>query len=98
MKTIIFESQIIRGGPWFTPYVIEIDDVHVRYTKRTHWLVNKEEQSIRLDKVSCVDIKPSIVGTDITIESYGEGIMKVKNFSISDAKEIKRIIEQYKEN
>jgi hypothetical protein len=92
-----FTSQIIRGGYWLTPYVLEIDDVHVRFSKRTKWLVNKEEASIRLDKVSCVNIKPSIIGTDITIESYGEGIIKAKNFSLIDAKEIKHIIEQFKE-
>jgi len=91
-----FTSQIIRGGYWLTPYVIEIDEVHVRFEKRTKWLLNKQESSIRLDKISCVNIKPSIIGTDITIESYGEGIITVKNFSLDDAKEIKKMIEQYK--
>lgn len=92
-----FTSQILRGGYWLTPYVIEIDDTHVRFSKRTKWLVNKEEASIKLTKVSCVNIKPSIIGTDIVIESYGEGIITAKNFSISDAKTIKKIIDDFKE-
>ena len=92
-----FTSQLIRGGYWFTPYVITIDDTFVRFEKRTKWLINKEESSMRLDKVSCVNIKPSILGTDITIESYGEGIITVKNFSLGDAKQIKKIIENYKD-
>lgn len=91
-----FESQIIRGGSWLTPYIIEIDDTHVRFEKRTKWLVNKEQSSIPLDKVSCVNIKPSIVGTDITIESFGEGVIRAKNFSLNDAEEIKGILENKK--
>ena len=92
-----FTSQIARGGYWITPYVIIIDDTFIRFEKRTKWLINKEESSMRLDKVSCVNIKPSIIGTDITIESYGEGTITVKNFSLSDAKQIKKIIENYKD-
>lgn len=88
-----FTSQISRGGSWLTPYVIIIDDTHVRFEKRTKWLVNKCETSIKLDKVSCVTISPSLIGTDIVIESFGEGIISVKNFSISDAKQIKQILE-----
>lgn len=90
-----FTSQVMRGGYWFTPYIITIDDTHVRFEKRTKWLVNKEESSIPLAKVSNVDIKPSIVGTDITITSFGEGVISVKNFSISDAKKIKEILEKH---
>lgn len=93
-----FESQIVRGGSWLTPYIIIIDDTHVRFEKRTKWLINKEESSIRLDRVGCVNIKPSLVGTDITIDSNGDGIISVKNFSLSDAKRIKQIIEEYKNN
>ena len=90
-----FSSQWIRGGYWLTPYVIEITDTHVKFEKRTKWLVNKEESSIRLDKISCINIKPSIIGTDIIIESFGEGIITVKNFSLVDARRIKQIIEEY---
>jgi len=93
-----FISQIIRGGYWLTPYVIEIDDIFIKYSKRTIWLVNKDESSIELDKVACVNIYPSIIGTDISIESYGDAIIKAKNFSLKDAKRIKKIIEDYKKN
>ena len=92
-----FTSQIIRGGYWLTPYNIEIDDTHVRFTKRTKWLINVQEASIPLDKVSKVDIKPSLIGTDITIDSFGMGTIHAKNFSIDDAKRIKQIIEKYQE-
>jgi hypothetical protein len=46
-----------------------------------------------LNRISCVNIKPSLIGTDIIIESFGEGIIKVKNFSLSDAKKIKKILD-----
>lgn len=90
-----FTSQISRGGYWLTPYIIVIDDTHVRFEKRTKWLVNKCETSIKLNKVSCVTISPSLIGTDITIESFGEGTISVKNFSISDSKQIKKMIDDY---
>ena len=94
-----FMSQIMRGGYWLTPYVIEINDTHVMYSKRTIWLVNRAETSIELNRVSCVNTYPSIIGTDVLIESYGEGSIHAKNFSLDDAKEIKKIIEGHqKEN
>ena len=90
-----FTSQIIRGGSWLTPYTIIIDDTHVRFEKRTNWLLNKSETSIPLDRISCTKIKPSIIGTDITIESYGEGVIIAKNFSIEDARRIKELIDNF---
>lgn len=98
MDTNKFTSQALRGGYWLTPYEIEINETHVKFQKRTKWLVNKEESSIRLDKVSCINIKPSLIGTDIMIESFGEGIIMAKNLSLSDAKKIKQLIEQYQIN
>ena len=93
MKYYTFTSDYKRGGYWLTPYIIDITDTHVSYRKRNFNLVNHDYVSIPLDKVSAVSLDATLIGTDIKITSYGFGEICVKNFSLSDALKIKKIIE-----
>jgi hypothetical protein len=42
-----------------------------------------------------VEINTGVVGTDIIIRSFGEGIITGHRFALNDAKEIKQVIESH---
>jgi hypothetical protein len=89
----IFKSRITRLGPLLTPYVIEVDDNFVTFRKRNSYLLNVDSMSIPISKISSVNVDANILGTEIIITSFGEGEIRAKKFSLSDAKEIKQLIE-----
>lgn len=49
--------------------------------------------SITLSKISSIEIDTGLIGTSITIKSYGSAIIHAKNFTKSDAREIKKILD-----
>lgn len=89
----IFKSAITRGGAVLTPDIITIDEKSVTYKKRKKNLITSDSISIPISKISSVELDTNIVGTDIIIKSFGAGQIHGKDFTKSDANEIKRIIE-----
>lgn len=90
----IFKSAITRGGAVLTPDIIIINEKTVTYKKRNKYLINVDSVTIPISKISSIEIDSGLWGTDIIIKSYGEGEMVGKKFTKSDAKEIKRIIQE----
>lgn len=89
-----FTSDITRFGPILTPYVIEIDDHYVRYSKRNRNLLNKDKKSMAIDQISEVEVDATLLGTKLTIRGYGESEIVVKRMNIQDAYAVQEIINE----
>ncbi len=90
----VFKSAITRGGAILTPDIIIINNNSVTYKKRNKYLINVDSITISISKISSIEIDSGLWGTDIIIKSYGEGEIVGKKFIKSDAKEIKRLIQE----
>jgi len=89
-----FKASFIRGANPINPDTIEVTDMSVIYKKRRIYLIGYDQVVIPLTKISSVEINSGLIGTDITITSLGEGIIHAYHFRLSDAAEIKRLIEK----
>ena len=89
-----FRAAITRGASPINPDMVEITDQFVIYKKRRIYLIGYDTILTPFSKISSVEINTGIIGTDITIKSFGEGIIVGHRFSLCDAKEIKRLIEK----
>jgi hypothetical protein len=92
--TLSFSSAITRGGSILTPDRLTISSTMLMYKKRNKYLINVDSISISLDRIAAVAVDTSLLGTTIRISSYGSGEIVLKKFSLSDAKAIKRHIEE----
>ncbi len=90
----VFRSAITRGGAILTPDIIVIDNETLTYRKRNKYLINVDTTTIPISKISSVKVDTSLLGTDIIIKSYGKGEIIVRKFTKSDAKKIKKLIEE----
>jgi hypothetical protein len=89
-----FTSDITRLGPILTPYVLEIDDEYVRYTRRNKNLLNKDKKSMAIDQISEIEVNASLLGTTLTIRGYGESTIVIKKMNIQDAYAVQEIINE----
>ena len=94
----VFKSAITRGGSIITPDIIIVSENAITYKKRNKYLINFDSITIPISKISSVEVHSSLFGTDIIIKSFGEGEITGKKFVKSDAKEIKRLIEERQNN
>jgi len=90
-----FKSAITRGGGILTPELIIITDDSVTWKRRNNWLIGVDSITIPLGKVSSIEIDDKVWGVNISISSIGNGKIVGKNFTGSDAKKIKKLIEQH---
>lgn len=90
----IFKSAITRGGGILTPDVIIIDNDSITYKKRNKYLINVDSITVPISKISSIELDTSLLGTDIIIKTFGAGEIVGKKFSKSDAKEIRKIIQE----
>jgi hypothetical protein len=89
-----YKSAITRGGGILTPERIVITDNSVTWKKRNNYLIGVDSKTIPIGSISSIEIDQKIWGANITINSFGQGIIIANNFSRSDAKEIKQEIEK----
>jgi len=89
-----FKSAISRGGSVLTPDVIIVDNDSVTYKKRNKYLINVNTITVPISKISSVELNTRLWGTDIIIKSFGAGEIIGKKFTKSDAKEIRRLIQE----
>jgi hypothetical protein len=87
-----FKSAITRGGAVLTPDTIIVTPDKIIFKKRNKFLINKDSITIPISRVSSVELDTSIIGTDITIKSYGQGVIVGNKFTKADALEIQRLI------
>jgi len=89
----LFKAAVTRGANPINPDTIEITGRSVIYKKRRIYLIGYDTIVIPFSKISSVEINTDIIGTDITIHSFGLGTISAHRFTLEDAKEIKRLIE-----
>lgn len=89
-----FTSDITRFGPILTPYVLEIDDHYVRYSKRNKNLLNKDKKTMAIDNVSEVEVNVSLLGTTLTVKGYGDSEIVIRKMNIQDAYAAQEIINE----
>jgi RNA binding exosome subunit len=92
-----FTSDVTRLGPILTPYVLEIDDNYIRYSKRNKNLLNKDKITMAIDTVTSVEVNTSLLGTTIVINGFNDNPIVVKKFNIQDAYRIQEIINNQRE-
>ncbi len=93
-ETLTFESAITRGGGILTPDIIIIDSDSVTYKKRNKYLINVDSITVPISKISSVELDTSLWGTDIIIKTFGAGEIIGKKFTKSDAKQIRKLIQE----
>lgn len=93
-RQFCFKSAITRGGGILTPDIIIIDKVTVTFKKRNKYLINVDSITVPISKIASVEIDTSLWGTDIIIKTFGAGEIIGRKFTKSDAKEIKRLIQE----
>ena len=93
LETYEFSSNMLLGGNILTPDRLIITATEVVYKKRNKYLIGVDESSIPFSRISSVEIDRKLIDSDILIYSTGNQQLKVEDFSVREAKEIKRIIE-----
>lgn len=91
-----FKSAITRGGNAVLPEIINVTEFDVTWKKRNKSLISSDSISIPVNSITSVEIDTSLIGTIIKIKSQGQSEIVASNFTATDAKEIKRLINQYK--
>jgi len=94
LKTYEFKSNILLGGSILSPDRIVVTDSQVIYKKRNKYLIGIDESSIPFSRISSVEIDRKLIDSDIIIYSTGNQTIIAGDFSITDAKKIKKIIEE----
>ena len=93
-----FTSDITRFGPILTPYVLEIDDDFVRYSRRNKSLLNKNTQSMSIRNIANVKVDATLLGTTLTINSFGGEDIVIKKMNIQDAYKAEEILNNLRRN
>ena len=93
-ETLTFKSAITRGGGILTPDIIIIDNDSVTYKKRNKYLINLDSITVPISKISSVELNTSLWGTDIIIKTFGAGEIIGNKFTKSDAKQIRKLIQE----
>ena len=89
----VFRSSVTRGGSLINPDMVEINNRFVVFKKRKKYLIGYDTILIPMAKISSVELDVHAIGVAITITSFGAGRIFAEHFSLDDAKEIKRLIE-----
>jgi len=92
-----FKSSITRGGDAIFPEHIYVDDNEVTWEKKTG-IFSKDSKTIPMKNITQIDIETSLIGAKIKIRSKGFGFIQGENFTKSDVKEIKSLIEKAQGN
>lgn len=87
-----FKSAITRGGGILTPEHIIINEKNVIWKKRNKYLIGIDSISIRLDKISSVELDDKYWGVDIKIHSFGGNSIIASCFTAADANKIKLLL------
>ena len=92
-----FTSSVTRGGDAIFPEHIYIDDDKVTWEKKTG-VFSKDSKIIPIKNVTQIEIDTSLIGSKLKIYSNGFGYIQCENFTKSDVREIKNLIEKAQSN
>ena len=88
-----FTSNMLLGGNVITPDRLIVGATSVIYRKRNKYLIGVDESSIPYRQISSVEIVRHLIDADIIIYGSGNKKIEAKDFSVSNAKRIKQLIE-----
>jgi uncharacterized membrane protein YvbJ len=88
-----FTSNMLLGGNVITPDRLIVGTTSVIYRKRNKYLIGVDESSIPYRQISSVEIVRHLIDADIIIYGSGNKKIEAKDFSVSNAKRIKQLIE-----
>jgi len=89
-----FKSTIFTGGDIFKPESIELDETHVTFRKKNQMFTKTYSISIPILNVVSVQLNTELLGYSIIIETFAKNTIIAKGFSYSDARKIKKLIEE----
>lgn len=89
-----FSSNILLGGNILTPDKIIINESGVTFIKRNKYLIGKDRVHISFKNIASVSVDRKLIDANIIISSKGFGEIIGKNFSISAAKKIEKLINE----
>lgn len=89
-----FSSNILLGGNILTPDKIIINESGVTFIKRNKYLIGKDRVHISFKNIASVSVDRKLIDANIIISSKGFEKIIGKNFSISDAKKIEKLINE----
>jgi hypothetical protein len=90
----VFTSNVLLGGNLVRPDRIVIDARNVMYEKRNKNLIGVDRIIIPIDRISSVEIDRKLISSKIIIYSKGKQDIVVENFSVGDARKIKKAIDR----
>lgn len=91
-ETLSFSSSFVLGGNLLTPDRLIITAEEIIYKKRNPYLIGVDESVIPFKRISSVELNRRLISTTVIIYTNGNEKIELKNFSVSDAKEIRKAI------
>ncbi|HZH86864.1 MAG TPA: PH domain-containing protein [Brumimicrobium sp.] len=91
-ETLSFSSSFVLGGNLLTPDRLIITAEEIIYKKRNRYLIGVDESVIPFKRISSVELNRRLISTTVIIYTNGNEKIELKNFSVSDAKEIRKAI------
>ena len=88
----VYTSKVLLGGNLVRPDRIIIDNRNVSYEKRNKNLIGNDRIIIPISRISSVEIDRKLISSRIIIYSKGNQNIIVENFSVNDARKIKKAI------
>lgn len=89
-----FQSAVSRGGNFFTPEKLSINEYSVTWKKKSNIFWGSDVKTILFKNIASIEVREMLVGADITISSIGTDKIIAKSFKAAQAREIKAIIEE----
>ena len=90
----LFKGSVLRGSSIINPDTIEVTENSIIYKKRRIYLIGYDKVIIPFSNISSIEINTDIIGTVITIHSFGLGTIIGRRFSLKDSNRIKQLIEE----
>lgn len=94
LETLTFSSRFILGGSLLTPDRVIITGNELIYRKRNSHFIGVDEISIPFKRISSIELDRRLISSTIIIYTMGNEIVKLKSFSIGDAKDIRRVLNE----
>ena len=93
-ESVSFSSRFILGGSLLTPDRVIITSKELIYRKRNSHFIGVDEIAIPFKRISSIEIDRRLISTSIIVYTMGNEVVKLKNFSIGDAKKIREVLNQ----
>ncbi|PWH86359.1 zinc-ribbon domain-containing protein [Brumimicrobium oceani] len=93
-ETFSFSSNFILGGSLLTPDRVTITSSELIYRKRNSNFIGVDEIAIPFKRISSFELDRRLISTMIVVYTMGNEIVKLKSFSIGDAKKIRKVLNE----